>query len=68
MHVHDLLIDFLHAGPIFSVVVLYVANSMLTYFHCLDTDKLWFMLIHRHSSAFEKAHGLCYVIASKVID
>ena len=58
-HVHDLLIDFPHARPIFSVVTLYVANSMLMYFHCLDTDKLWFTLIHRHSSAFEEARGLC---------
>jgi len=31
-----------------------LSHSTLTYFHCLDTD-LWFMLIHRHSSAFEKA-------------
>ena len=28
MHVHDLLIDFLHAGPMFSVVILYVSYTL----------------------------------------
>ena len=36
---------------IFSIATLYVAHSMLAYFHCLDTEELWFMLVNPQACA-----------------